>query len=133
MELAGLVIGAVGTVVSVLALFYAAMAAKRSDALLRRLVVYPFRELDIQYAKLTEDERDALLDIYAHHADAYRSTGARPTNEAVEARPTDPALLQFLVAEGWLQRHGGVAYRLNPDRLPYLRFLEETEGKSNGR
>ena len=132
MALAGLLVGILGTIVSLLALFYAALAARRSDALLRRLVIYPFRELDIKLAELNDTERQGLLELFQNTSD-----GRQPIDGQVLAvvRSRVPELgqsmLGFLVRTEWLEKIDQATYRLNRDRLPYLRFTLESESIPN--
>jgi hypothetical protein len=125
---AGLTVGAIGTIVSLLALFYAALAARRSDALLRRLVIYPFRELDISLAKLTDTERCGLLELYSTTSDGKRLIDGDILATARARVPElTPAMLSFLIRQEWLQPVDKASYRLNRDRLPYLHFVLESE------
>jgi hypothetical protein len=124
----GLVVGVLGTLVSVLALFYAFLAARRSDALLRRLVVYPFRDLDIHFAALTDTERSALTKMYAATHNGHEDLSDQLI---ADIRINVPALssqmLAYLEEQHWIERTSS-HYHLNRDRLPYLHFLQETEG-----
>ena len=128
MDILGFVIGVLGFIVSAGALFYAWIAARRSDALLRRLVVYPFRELDIEFAKLTSAERRSLLTIYAG-----TDGGTRGIDSDLDRTLTSGNkdyggdMLSFLEAERWLVKSDDGQFRINRDRRPYLTFLDETE------
>lgn len=122
------IIGLLGTLVSIFALFYAALAARRSEALLRRLVVYPYRELDIRLAELNPAERSALLALYGT---TNRGKSDVDSDTVVAARSRAPEIssqmLAFLAERHWLEKTSGSRYRLNGERLPYLHFLCETE------
>jgi predicted NodU family carbamoyl transferase len=70
MDVLNLILGLLGLIASVVGLFYAALAARRSEKLLRRLVVYPFRELDVAFARLNDREQSVVKSLFA------RSQGA---------------------------------------------------------
>lgn len=126
--IAGLIIGVLGTVLSAVALVYAALAAHRSEALLRRMVVYPFRELDVSFAALNDSERSVLLRLYS-----VTLQGALPiTPELIgQIREDMPDLsshmLNFLTGHDWLAVTSPNVFRLNRDRLPYLHFIREAQ------
>jgi len=130
MAIAGLIVGICGTVVSIFALFYAFLAAHRSEALLRRLVVYPYRELDIAFAGLTAAERDALMELYSRTAE-----GSKPIDTDVIAQvrllvpELSPQMLGFLAQKAWLQSDETKIYRISHERSPYLNFVSEAEGR----
>ena len=114
MDILGFVIGVLGFIVSAGALFYAWIAARRSDALLRRLVVYPFRELDIEFAKLTSAERRSLLTIYAG-----TDGGTRGIDSDLDRTLTSGNkdyggdMLSFLEAERWLVKSDDGQFRID--------------------
>jgi hypothetical protein len=128
MDLVNLVIGVLATLISVFGLIYAALAAKRSDILLRRLVVYPFRELDIAFAALTEHERKVLLHLYTstrHGQVALSDEGIDSIKQ--EYQIFDIQMLSFLEERRWIERDREGKYTINSDRLPYLHFLNEAK------
>lgn len=130
MAIAGLAVGVLGTLVSVFAVFYAAQAARRSDALLRRLVIYPFRELDIRFAALNDAERSGLLALYDCTSEGRQSIDPAVVTAARTQVPAlSPMMLDFLARQSWLERTDGAGYRFNRDRLPYLRFVIESSGR----
>jgi len=131
MAIAGLAVGVLGTLVSVFAVFYAAQAARRSDALLRRLVIYPFRELDTTFAALNDEERRGLLALYHGTSEGRQSVDPAVVTAAKTQVPAlSPMMLDFLAGQNWLERADGSGYRLNRDRLPYLHFVTESEGRA---
>jgi hypothetical protein len=128
---AGLVVATLGAVVSVFALIYAAQAAHRSERLLKRLVIDPFRDLDFSYAELNEDERRGLLALYDCTSEGRQIVDAEAITKAgTQAPDLSPVMLAFLVGQEWLKLIDGATYRFNRDRLPYLHFVVESEGGS---
>jgi hypothetical protein len=130
MDTFNLILGLTGTIASVLSLFYAALAARRSEALLRRLVVYPFRELDVAFARLTTREQSVVQALYD------RALGGSVTltervldNVSTEFPDAGPAMMAFLERENWLRRGQGGVLEVNPDRTPYMTFLAEVESE----
>jgi len=123
MEIAGLAIGVIGALVSLLAAYYSAVAARRSEQLLRRLVIYPFRELDIAFARLNSIEQEILMGFFRVH-NGFPESGI--TGES-SSSATDGAVLRFLMTQGWLVEDVPQGYRINPDRVPYLTFTAEAE------
>ncbi len=122
-------IGLISLVAGILAMIYASKSATRSDRLLKRLVVYPFRDLDLAMSNLTPLQREELLQIYNKFG-----------NRKFQASDALPILGQFanatldlLVEEKWLVREvNDVAkFRVNNERRPYLAFFVEANSVNN--
>jgi hypothetical protein len=129
-ERLGLVLGVIGTATSILALFYAFLAARRSDALLRRLVIYPFRELDVAFASLNQREREVLKLLFQDsHSGRLAITNEILAVVASTAPDAGPDMLRYLEREHWLTRAEDNLLCVNADRTPYLTFLRETESE----
>src|SRR6266508_5475960 len=108
MDALSLSLSIVGIVASVVGVFYAALAARRSDSLLRRLVVYPFRELDVAFARLNEGEQSVVKTLFDR-----TQSGSAPLTETILAEVSaefpdaGSAMMTFLVRENWLRRSRG--------------------------
>lgn len=127
-------VGAVGLLLAVIGILYsmraakeATSAAKHASTLLTRLVVYPFRELDGNYATLTQNETEVLQKIFdvaklrksPLTLDQVRQVvlnGTRLSNESLE----------LLVDRGWLTKLPN-GFTVNAERIPYLTFLDQVE------
>jgi hypothetical protein len=116
----------IGIVLSVGSLIFAYLAASRSDRLLKRLVVEPFRDLDTVYGKLTQAERTLLLQVFSSQRGAGKGISAnrQPSDDLL---PQDANALEFLREQDWLQQIDPPI--INPDRIPYLTFIRESEGR----
>ncbi len=120
-----LYVGILSLVVGIVAAIYAFISASRSERLLRRLIVYPFRELDKQMSQLPVANRKDLFFLF----------GISKGRKAFTLKEIRDLLGQFgeeavslLVEEGWMNREIGqyTVYRINPERRPYLTFLIES-------
>lgn len=111
------------------ALVFAFLSAKRGGRLLKRLVVYPFREQDQEWASFKESERVYLLDLY-------RSTtrGRKELDSAAiapfiaKSLQYSSDLVDFLVGKGWVERTEKRGLRIARQKLAYLNFIVETQG-----
>jgi hypothetical protein len=121
-----LAVGIVGSVTSTAALIYAFNAAKRSEALLRRLVVYPYRELDVKFAGLSGREQSLLLVLAeAARRKSQGSLNALVTTDALEGIPEYSIdVAEYLERDGWVDLTPE-GCRLNASRHPYYMFMLE--------
>jgi len=121
-------IGIVSFVVGIAAMVYAYKSASRSDRLLRRLVVYPFRELDLAISQLPPVQREELVQLF-------RMSSAKRRFDLDDAREElgqfAEVSLDLLVEQGWLRREGSTPpkFRINPDRKAYLTFFTEASAE----
>lgn len=117
-------IGLISFVAGIAATVYAYKSANRGDRLLRRLVVYPFRELDLAISNLTPVQREELIQLYRISRGKQRFTLSDVIQEIGQFGEVS---LNLLVEEGWLRREGreGTEFRINPDRRAYLAFYIE--------
>jgi hypothetical protein len=135
MDLINLALGIAGVVLSAFGLFYAWLAARRSDSLLRRLVIYPFREFDVAFARLNEKEQSVVKALFLQtHGVSTPLTDAQLATISAKVPDAGPAMMSFLEAEGWLRRDRDGALVVNSDRAPYMSFLREAEsqGENHG-
>jgi len=119
-------IGLTSFVTGIAATIYSYQAARGSDRLLRRLVIYPFRELDLAISNLTPVQRDELIQLYrmSHGKRSFTVGDAtKVIGQFAEAS------LEVLAEEGWLRKEGKdeTRFRVNPDRRAYLVFSIEAE------
>ena len=132
-------VGVVGLLVSVTALIYSIIAARqatkaanRASALLSRLVVYPFRELDRRHAALAPNEVMLLRAIY----DISKLRKAPITRVSLQeqmprgSRVSQEAIKK-LAEDGWivLPQEDSGGFLINSDRAPYLAFLVHAESE----
>jgi hypothetical protein len=122
--------GGHGTAASLVGVFYASLAVRRSDALLRRLVVYPFRELDSSFARLNGQEQVAIQCLYPKTSDGQVELTNRILTELRAERPgmTD-AMIDCLCEQGWIIGRQDGSQAVNQDRAPYMAFLREASRK----
>lgn len=116
--------GLLSFVAGLAASLYSYKSAQRSDKLLRRLVVYPFRELDRAMSNLAPLEREYLVQLY-QMSNGKRSFSLDDAEQ--ELGQFARASLNSLVEGEWLLRQGREEpeFRINPDRRPYLVFHVE--------
>jgi len=122
---AGLIIGTLSLIVSIVAAGYAVAAARRSDRILKRIVIYPYRELDGHYAELSSLERLALSEVVRKVNVQARFTRSELAAVSEHASDGDCAI-DKLIELHWLENDGQML-RPNPDRIPYLKFMKESQ------
>jgi len=113
-------IGIMSLMVTSFAAVYAYRAATRSDRLLKRLVVYPFRELDFEYSELLEVERELLMKVFSLVTSGQEVIISDISSERLRSVDIEIAL-HTLVERKWLVRQDE-CLGPNPDRVPYLTF-----------
>lgn len=123
----GLLLAVVGILYSMRAAKEATKAAERASTLLTRLVVYPFRELDGNYATLTQKETEILVKMF----DVAKFRKSPLTVDQVrELMPNGARIpqesLELLVDRGWLAKHPS-GFGVNAERIPYLTFLDQAK------
>jgi hypothetical protein len=117
-------LGIVSLIVGIVAAVYAERSARKGEALLKRLIVYPFREFDLAISNLTEMQQEELIRLFIMSKGKEWFKLDRATSELGDfARPS----LNLLLEKGWLiqESNGETKYRINPDRRGYLTFFIE--------
>lgn len=119
-----LTVGVVSLGVSGASAVFAYRASTKSDRLLRRLVVYPYRNLDVEYSNLTDEEQSLLLQV-TRLQKGQRGVAAEDLLSGTLRESEIVLATRRLTASGWLsERESGLI--LNPDRAPYLNFVRES-------
>lgn len=118
-------IGLISLGVGIVAAIYAYLSAQRGENLLRRLVIYPFREMDFALSRLTDLQRDELILLFRFSRSGKQSFTADDARKILGQFGT--ASVGVLVNEGWIKRVDGTesTYCINPDRRAYLVFFSE--------
>ena len=110
--------------VSFFSLLYAFRAATRSDKILKRLVVYPFRNLDFEFSKLTSNEQKILQQLFLltkNDSGTIEKVSARLSLKDIE--DLDLAI-DLLKENQWISIIGG-NISIKRDKIPYLNFVKE--------
>ena len=129
-----IVVGVIGLLLALVSIFYsvraaheATKAAESASTLLTRLVVYPFRELDGNYATLTDNEAEVLLRIFELSKLRKSPLTLAQVRENMPSGARIPqGSLELLAERGWLTKQPS-GFGLNPERGPYLTFREHVK------
>ncbi len=127
MAIASFWIGLVALLVTIGAFVFAFISASRADILLKRLVIYPFRDLDQAWASLKESERQFILNLFRRTNMGKGTLSIEAMEDfATTSQEYRKEMLNFLIERGWIDRTDA-GIKIHGDKSPYLNFIMEAE------
>lgn len=121
------IIGIISLIITIAALVYAYIAASKSEKLLKRLVVYPYRELDKNIQGLMLIDKERLFELFEKFG---RNSFTEEEVKKIFPLHILEISLKTLVENRWLIKKDRI-YTINGDRIPYLNFYMESIKNGN--